>query len=65
MAHKVLHSFKTINLPFLNVYNELFVNTLRIQSRSYASKKPGKLCFVRILYLYPYNVNITLQLLTL
>ncbi len=60
MAHKVLNSLKRINLPFLNVYNELFVNTLCIQSRSYASKKPGKLCCVRILYLYPYNVNITL-----
>ncbi|KAL1251435.1 hypothetical protein QQF64_019231 [Cirrhinus molitorella] len=40
MACSVLHSLKRINLPVLNVYNEHFVNTLRIQSRSYASKKP-------------------------
>uniref|UniRef100_A0A8C1GSL2 Large ribosomal subunit protein mL54 n=1 Tax=Cyprinus carpio TaxID=7962 RepID=A0A8C1GSL2_CYPCA len=50
MARSVLHSFKRINLPVLNAYNELFVNTLRIQSRSYASKKPGNY-FCQILFL--------------
>ncbi|XP_073700812.1 large ribosomal subunit protein mL54 [Garra rufa] len=41
MAYCVLHSFKRINLPVLNACNELFVTTLRIQSRSYAVKKPA------------------------
>ncbi|KTG36564.1 hypothetical protein cypCar_00022401 [Cyprinus carpio] len=40
MAHSVLHCFKRMNLPVLNACNDLFINTLRVQSRSYASKKP-------------------------
>lgn len=41
MAHIILHSLKRIDLPVLNAYNELIVNAILIQSRSYA-KKPGK-----------------------
>ncbi|XP_043078205.1 39S ribosomal protein L54, mitochondrial [Puntigrus tetrazona] len=39
MAHSVLHCFKRINLPVVNVCNELFGKSLRIQSRGYAVKK--------------------------
>ncbi|XP_067271875.1 large ribosomal subunit protein mL54 [Pseudorasbora parva] len=38
MAHTVLHSLKKINFPVLNAYNELFVNAIFIQCRSYAKK---------------------------